>query len=181
MNQAPSFLNLKAHGLPSVGFLRQTLPLLSFHYPLRMLFRYLANLTLGRMTLWCYFIWYLVVLVHYFDRSGQIWLTSLGLSVIIGIALVINTTRSGVAPVKLEPWPTFRLFLTPFCVSSFAALVKGKGFFLIFSPDWRDLAIGGGLCGILCLTARLLARRLPGQPGADAVHVRKSGVKPDLD
>src|SRR5687768_18140294 len=90
---------------------------------------YLANLSAGRFVLWCYFIWWAVVLVRYFDPRPAIWLTSLGLSVIIGVALLINTTASGSARVRLEPWPTFRLFLTPFCVSSFAALVKDRGFF----------------------------------------------------
>jgi hypothetical protein len=49
---------------------------------------------------------------------------------------------------RLEPWPTFRLFVTPFCVSSFAALVKGQGFILIFSPKWREnaLAVGFARC-----------------------------------
>ena len=124
---------------------------------------YLAGLSGGRFVLWCYFIWWLVVLVRYFDRNPQIWLTSLGLSVIIGAALFINTTVSGKARVKLEPWPTFRLFLTPFCVSSFAALVKGRGFVLIFSPQWEEMAVALGAC--LALGGMvLLARRLRPQP-----------------
>jgi hypothetical protein len=45
----------------------------------------------------------------------------------------------------------------PFCVSSFAALVKDRGFILVFSPDWRDLAIGGGLI-LLFLGAVRIAR-----------------------
>jgi hypothetical protein len=60
--------------------------------------------------------------------------------------------------VRLEPWPTFRLFLTPFCVSSFAALAKGRGFVLIFSPDWREMAVAGAICAALGL-ASLAARR----------------------
>lgn len=121
--------------------------------------RYLAGLSAGRYALWCYFIWWAVVLVRYFDPDYRIWLTALGLSVIIGLALYINTTRSGTARVRLEPWPTFRLFLTPFCVSSFAALVKGKGFFLIFSPRWPEMAVAASLCLALGGLA-LLARRI---------------------
>jgi hypothetical protein len=34
----------------------------------------------------------------------------------------------------------------PFCVSSFAALVKGRGFVLVFSPRAADLLLGFGLC-----------------------------------
>jgi hypothetical protein len=108
-------------------------------------------------------IWWLVVLVRYFDPSPRIWLTSLGLSLIIGFALFVNTTASGVSRVQLEPWPTFRLFLTPFCVSSFAALVKGRQFVLIFSPDWRETAAALGLCAALGASV-LAARRSTGRP-----------------
>ena len=60
-----------------------------------MLIRYLANLNNGRLILWCYFIWYLVVLVRYFDPSPPLWLTSGGLSLIIGFALYISTVSAG--------------------------------------------------------------------------------------
>lgn len=115
-----------------------------------MLLRYLANLTTGRLILWCYFIWYMVVLVRYFDPSPRLWLTSLGLSFIIGLALYISTTSGTNSKVKLERWPTFRLFLMPFCVSSFAALVKGKNFVLIFSPRIEEILLATGLCVLLC-------------------------------
>src|SRR5215213_7456348 len=130
------------------------------------LLHYLANLSAGRFVLWCYFIWWAVVLVRYFDPRPGIWLTSLGLSVIIGVALLINTTASGRNRVRLEPWPTFRLFLTPFCVSSFAALVKGRQFVLIFSPRWDEnlaaLALCAGL-GVIVLAARRLVGSEPAQ------------------
>jgi hypothetical protein len=120
--------------------------------------RYLRNLTPARLILWCYFIWYLVVLVRYFDPGLRIWLTALGLSGIIGVALLLNTTASGRERVRLEPWPTFRLFLTPFCVSSFAALVKDKHFVLIFSRDWREMAVAAALCGVLVLAVAIAKR-----------------------
>ena len=123
----------------------------------RRLLTYLSNLSAGRLALWCYFIWYLVVLAHYFDPSPLIWLTSLGLSGIIGVALLVNTTRSGTVPVKLERWPIVRLFMMPFCVSSFSALVKGRGFILVFSPRWPDLAAGFGMIaafGVIVVIAR---------------------------
>src|SRR5207248_2307593 len=118
-----------------------------------MLMRYLRTLNKSRLILWCYFIWYLVVLVRYFDPNPLLWLTSLGVSLIIGAALVINTTRSGSRRVRLEGWPTFRLFLIPFCVSSFAALVKGHHFILIFSRRWEELLTAAALCAALCLAA----------------------------
>jgi len=107
--------------------------------------RYLATLSTGRLILWCYFIWYVVVLVNYFDPSARLWLTSLGLSVIRGFALYLSTAGSGTTRVKLDRWQLFRLFLMPFCVSSFAALVKGKNFILIFSPDPRETLLAGAL------------------------------------
>lgn len=125
---------------------------------MRSLRRYLSNLSTGRLVLWCYFIWYLVVLVRYFDRDPRIWLTSVGLSLIIGAALLINTTVSGKVRIKLEPWPTFRLFVTPFCVSSFSALVKGRGFFLIFSPRVGELVWGMALIVAFCVVVGICKR-----------------------
>jgi len=85
------------------------------------------RLSTGRLILWCYFIWYCVVLVRYFDANLRLWLTSLGLSIIIAPLFTSAQTASSANKVKLDFWQTFRLFLMPFCVSSFAALVKGKG------------------------------------------------------
>ena len=119
---------------------------------------YLRGLSAGRLTLWCYFIWYTVVLVRYFDSRPRLWLTSLGLSLIIGVALYLSTT-AGTNNVKLDRWQTFRLFLMPFCVSSFAALVKDHGFILIFSPKWQEIAFALGACAVLCAVVLLLKRR----------------------
>src|SRR6266545_923660 len=96
---------------------------------------YLATLSTGRLILWCYFIWWAVVFVHYFDSSPRLWLTSLGLAVIIGIALYISTVAAGTTRVRLDRWQVIRLFLMPFFVSSLSALVKDRKFILIFSPD----------------------------------------------
>jgi hypothetical protein len=109
---------------------------------MKALFAYLATLNGARQALWGYLIWYSVVLVRYFDPRPGLWLTSLGLSGIIGIALILSTAGTN-ATTKLDRWQVFRLFLMPFCVSSFAALVKDRGFILVFSPDWRDLLLGG--------------------------------------
>ena len=110
------------------------------------LVRYLAHLSAGRLLLWCYFIWYLVVLVRYFDPDPRLWATSFGMSAIIGVALYVSTTASAGVRGRLGFWPTVRLFMMPLCVSSFAALVKGKGFYLVFSPRPVDLLWGAGLC-----------------------------------
>ena len=131
---------------------------------IRMLVRYVATLNKGRLILWCYLIWYMVVLVRYFDPNPRLWLTSLGLALIIGVALYISTTSAGGAKVRLDRWQTFRLFLMPFCVSSFAALVKGRGFILIFSPDPNEIIVAVALCALLCglvfVLKRIDARRI---------------------
>jgi uncharacterized membrane protein len=96
--------------------------------------RYLAELTLPRAVLWCYLIWYLSVLIGYFDPAPALWLSSLGISAIIGTALYLSTAHGGKTPTKLERWQVLRLYIMPFCVSSFAALIKDRDFFLIFHP-----------------------------------------------
>lgn len=128
------------------------------------LWNYLARLSGGRIVLWCYFLWYLVVLVRYYDRNLELWLTAVGISAIIGTALLINTVASGSKPVRLEPWPAARLYLFPFCVSSFSALVKGRGFILVFSPRADELLLGLGLCLGFCAVV-MLAKSWPGTIG----------------
>jgi len=110
--------------------------------------RYLANLNITRIVLWCYLIWYLVALVNYFDGSLRLWLTSVGLGVIVGTALYLSSTAQGN---KLGAWQIIRLYLMPFFVSSFAALVKDQGFFLVFSPNPGELLQSVGFCGLFCL------------------------------
>ena len=136
------------------------------------LIHYLSTLSKGRLILWCYFVWYLVVLVRYFDPSPRLWLTSVGLSLIIGFALFISTTAAGETKVKLERWQVIRLFMMPFCVSSFSALVKGRGFFLIFSPNLDEILIAVGLCAVLCGTVAVLKRRQSATDVADQVTRR---------
>jgi hypothetical protein len=119
--------------------------------------RYLANLSAGRLLLWCYFLWYLVVLVRYFEADLRLWLTSVGMSLIVGVALYVSTTSASAVQGRFGLWPTLRLFMMPFCVSSFAALVKGKGFYLVFSPRAADLLWGVALCAAFC-TAVAIAR-----------------------
>lgn len=115
------------------------------------LIRYLKGLSRGRIILWCYAIWYVVNVSLHFDPRPRLWLTSLGLSFIIGIALILSTVPTGQPLPRLATWQTFRLFLMPFCVSSFAALVKDEGYFLIFPPS-----VHGNLAGIAWIALFLL-------------------------
>ena len=103
---------------------------------------YLSGLTRGRILLWCYAIWYLVNVTLHFDPSPRLWLTSLGLSGIIGTALYISTRSASAGTTELDGWQIFRLYLMPFCVSSFSALVKNAGYILIFPPAPRENLLG---------------------------------------
>lgn len=126
-----------------------------------MVINYLKHLALARLVLWCYLIWYLVMVVLYFDPAPAIWLTSLGLSVVIGIALNLSVVPSAAAPTVAPgaAWQKFRLFLIPFCVSSFATLVKGQGFVLIFSSRLTENALAAAVI-VAFLMVWALVRRL---------------------
>ena len=123
------------------------------------LVRYLAELTLPRIVLWCYLIWYGFVLVGYFDPSPSLWLSSLGISAIIGTGLYLSTALAGRTRTQLERWQVIRLYMMPFCVSSFAALIKGRGFVLVFHPSLEANSIAFGGCAAFAGIAAL-ARRL---------------------
>jgi hypothetical protein len=121
--------------------------------------RYFAQISTARIVLWCYAVWYVVIVAMHFDPRPRLWLTSLGLSAIIGLALILSTRPTGGKPVKTDHWQTFRLFLMPFCVSSFAALVKDAGFILIFPPSLRDNLAGFAAITAFLLLVTLLRRR----------------------
>ena len=106
--------------------------------------RYLASLPPAMMVLWCYLIWYLVTVVNHFDPSPRLWLNAVGISVLVGAALVLSVGVSSLR--KSSKWTTFRLFLMPFCVSSFASLIKGKGFLLVIPPTLSERIASFGAC-----------------------------------
>lgn len=133
------------------------------------LYRYLSELSPSRTILWCYLLWYIYTACRYFDPNLQLWLTSLGISFIIGIGLYLSTAHGGSTPTQLGRWQVARLFLMPFCVSSFAALIKDRGFVLIFHPSLSDnLQSSGLVVAFVALTqlSRLtLQRRRTSPPG----------------
>ncbi len=109
--------------------------------------------------LWCYLIWYLVTVAYHFDPSPAIWLNSLGISVVIGVALLLSVGAAGKG--RADPWQTFRLFLMPFCVSSFSSLIKGRGYILIVPPQLGEQLMSLGLCAAFVLWVVALKRFLP--------------------
>jgi hypothetical protein len=132
---------------------------------------YLRGLPAPKALLWCYFIWYAFVAVRYFEPTPSLWGTSFGLSVIIGTGLYISTSYTGQARRTLGFWPVFRFYLMPFCVSSFAALIKDRGFVLIFHPNLIENLEALGLCAAFCLLV-VVAKRLPDGSQARATPSR---------
>ena len=120
--------------------------------------RYLSSLPNGKVVLWCYLIWWGTTVTYHFDPSPSIWLNSVGISAVIGIALILSV--GGLRSAKKDRWQTFRLFAMPFCVSSFSSLIKGKGFILVFPPSASELATAIGLCvAFVAIVIVLRARR----------------------
>lgn len=122
---------------------------------MRQLLTYLQHLPAAKQVLWCYLAWYLVIVSFHFDPTLRIWLTSLGISAVIGIGLILSVSGNG----RPDFWTTARLFLMPFCVSSFSALIKDRGFVLIFSPIWREDVLALAVCAAfvcLCTGLRVL-------------------------
>lgn len=130
--------------------------------------RYLATLAAGKIALWCFLIWYAATAIHHFDATPAIWLNALGISAIIGIALYLSVREPGKPPP--DGWTVLRLFLMPFCVSSFSQLIKGKGFVLIFPSDLHENLVALAACGafvMLVFALRAISpakENPPGQP-----------------
>lgn len=109
---------------------------------MRLVFYYFAGIRPGRLVLWCYLIWYFVTLYYHFDASPKLWINSVGISVVIGTALMLSVSASATK----DYWQTFRLYWMPFAVSSFAALIKDQHYFVIFSPHISEVFTALGCC-----------------------------------
>jgi hypothetical protein len=113
------------------------------------LIQYFYEIKLDKAILWCYFIWYLVVIYFYFDPSLKIWINSIGISAVIGTGLLLSVSSRKTS--KKDPWQTFRLYLMPFCVSSFSALIKDQGFIVFISPKIKETTIASSCCSLFLL------------------------------
>ncbi|MBD2083215.1 hypothetical protein H6G01_25485 [Leptolyngbya sp. FACHB-17] len=101
------------------------------------LIQYLYKIKPSKAVLWCYLIWYLVTVYFYFDPSPKLWINSIGISAVIGTGLLLSVSPQS----RRDRWQTFRLYLMPFCVSSFAALTKGQDFIVILSPRIEETIV----------------------------------------
>ncbi len=106
---------------------------------------YFARLRAGKIVLWCYLIWYLVMAYFYFDARPSLWINSLGISAVIGTGLVLSVMPAGGLRV-MDRWAVARLYMMPVGVSSFAALIKDHHFFVIFSPRTSENLIASSAC-----------------------------------
>lgn len=131
------------------------------------LLKYFATLRASKIVLWCYLLWYLTNAIALFDPTPAIWLNSAGISLLIGMALLLSV--QGNRPATGFSWQTFRLFMMPFGVSSFSTLIKGQGYFLIF-PSQPALLIRSVLvCAafiLLCACLRVAWSRIH-EPGGN--------------
>ena len=119
-------------------------------------FFYLAKLSPGKIVLWCFLLWYLATVIHHFDPTPAIWWNALGISAIIGIALYLSVLEPGKP--RPDRWTVVRLFIMPFCVSSFSQLIKGKGFVLVFPPSLHENGISLAACAVFVAIVLLIKR-----------------------
>jgi hypothetical protein len=121
---------------------------------MKWLIKYLYEIKLDKAILWCYLIWYVVVVCFHFDPSVKIWINSLGISVVIGTGLMLSVSSS---KGERDHWQVFRLYLMPFCVSSFSALIKEQGFIVFISPNLKETIVSVSCC-VLFLSVILVVK-----------------------
>jgi len=110
---------------------------------MKWLIQYLYEIKLDKAILWCYLIWYVTVVYFHFDPSVKIWINSIGISAVIGTGLMLSVSSS---KGKRDHWQAFRLYLMPFCVSSFSALIKDQGFIVFISPNIKETIVSVSGC-----------------------------------
>ena len=115
---------------------------------------YFARLPAGKVALWCYLLWYLSTVWHYWDPNPRLWLNAAGISLIIGVALLLSVAPAGGA--RRDRWQTFRLFAMPFGVSSFSSLIKDQGFVLIFPPEPGEILRYVAACALFVAAVALI-------------------------
>ena len=121
---------------------------------MKQLIRYFSAIKLNKVVLWCYLIWYIATVYFYFDPSLKLWTDSIGISAVIGTGLLLNVS-SGKAD-EGGQWQTFGLYLMPFCVSSFSALIKEQGFIVFVSPKIEETLTSVGICALFLTSVLVL-------------------------
>ncbi len=122
------------------------------------LLRYLGQMPTSRMILWSFVIWWAVMVYYYFRADMRLWLTSLGIGIIVGYALMLSTGPVNRDRFRTRFWESLRLFVCPLLVSSFSALVAGQEFLLVFSPRGTENIVALLTIGIFLLLVQLSKR-----------------------
>jgi hypothetical protein len=115
---------------------------------MKWLIQYLYEIKLDKAILWCYLIWYVTVVCFHFDPSLKIWINSIGISAVIGTGLMLSVSSS---KGERDRWQAFRLYLMPFCVSSFSALIKEEEFIVFISPNIKETIVSVSCCVLFLL------------------------------
>lgn len=124
---------------------------------MKSILHYFRAIKMGKVILWCYLIWYLVTVYFHYDSNLKIWFNSIGISFVIGFGLLLSvSTNSLKETLTTNIWQSARLFIMPFCVSSFSALIKGQSFILIFSSNAHELLFASSSCGLFVLCVLLI-------------------------
>jgi hypothetical protein len=122
---------------------------------MKWLIQYLYEIKLDKAILWCYLIWYVTVVCFHFDPSVKIWINSIGISAVIGTGLMLSVSSS---KGERDRWQAFRLYLMPFCVSSFSALIKEQGFIIFISPNIKETIVSVSCCTLFLLVIFVVKR-----------------------
>jgi hypothetical protein len=131
---------------------------------LKSIWQYWIEVSWAKVVLWCYAIWYATIVYLYFDPSVKLWLNSLGISAVIGTGLLLSVSNGNLAAV--DRWQIMRLYLMPFGVSSFSALIKDRGFTILLSPKLEDNLITILAClsfATIVWIAKTIANKKPWQ------------------
>lgn len=115
---------------------------------MKWLIQYFYEIKLDKTLLWCYLIWYVTVVCFHFDPSVKIWINSIGISAVIGTGLMLSVSSSKGERYR---WQAFRLYLMQFCVSSFSALIKDRGFIIFLSPNIKETIVSVSCCVLFIL------------------------------
>lgn len=65
---------------------------------------------------------------------------------------------SGPSGQMIDHWQTFRLFMMPFCVSSFSSLIKGREFIFIIPPKFSEQLASVGACLLFLIVVYVTKR-----------------------
>jgi len=120
------------------------------------LLRYIASLPTSRLVLWSYVIWWVVMVSYHFSLNPRMWATSLGIGIVVGFALMLSTGPVSLDRLRNRFWESIRLFVCPYMVSSFAALVAGNDFVLVFSPILQENATAAASILAFLMLAQIL-------------------------